>query len=420
MKKKFNIEIPFGEISIASLIIIVLSGIILAILFNVILPYESVSKIVLLNRYGNVIRNIHYWSSQMFLVSVILHTFQHLRKNSEKEVSFGVWIRLSLSIAVIFLAMLSGFILKGDAESKQAFRIFESILSFIPFVGKYISNFLIGNEKEFQILYVNHIATFTIIIFIASFEHIKRVWTTHKIFSLTLLVCMFVSLIFNVPLHDGTNPVLKGPWYLIGLQEILHWSGTPLFAILFSIVTFVVLILVPKAQNLIFKTALYFVFIIYILVTLFALFFRGENWKLQLPLNFWEISGIKLNSYANYEEEIFSFVQKDRILKLNAVGNYDTLNNINIAVILGRYEGCVFCHNDVKGISVSHDINTIGCHSCHKGNPFTYNKNSAHNSMILVPGNLSNADYTCGTANCHSNITGRINNSLMNTMELLM
>ena len=125
------------------------------------------------------------------------------------------------------------------------------------------------------------------------------------------VVCMFVSLIFNVPLHDGTNPVLKGPWYLIGLQEILHWSGTPLFAILFSIVTFVVLILVPKAQNLIFKTALYFVFIIYILVTLFALFFRGENWKLQLPLNFWEISGIKLNSsviiinFKSTDNEVF-------------------------------------------------------------------------------------------------------------------
>ncbi len=44
-------------------------------------------------------------------------------------------------------------------------------------------------------------------------------------------------------------------------------------------------------------------------------------------------------------------------------------------------------------------------------------KNFAHKGMIIIPGNLSDAERTCGTTNCHPGIPQRINNSLMNTMS---
>jgi hypothetical protein len=37
--------------------------------------------------------------------------------------------------------------------------------------------------------------------------------------------------------------------------------------------------------------------------------------------------------------------------------------------------------------------------------------------MVLIPGNLSDANQTCGVTNCHPGISERINNSLMNTMS---
>ncbi|MDV7390089.1 hypothetical protein RZS08_01995, partial [Arthrospira platensis SPKY1] len=36
--------------------------------------------------------------------------------------------------------------------------------------------------------------------------------------------------------------------------------------------------------------------------------------------------------------------------------------------------------------------------------------------MVLVPGNMSDVTQTCGTANCHGEIAGRVQQSLMTTM----
>ena len=62
--------------------------------------------------------------------------------------------------------MLSGFILKGDADGLQAFRILISLIKQIPLIGNALSFTLLGREDDLQILYVNHIATATIFLWI--------------------------------------------------------------------------------------------------------------------------------------------------------------------------------------------------------------------------------------------------------------
>ncbi|WP_304040937.1 hypothetical protein [Ignavibacterium album] len=44
--------------------------------------------------------------------------------------------------------MLSGFILKGDADSQQAYNIFNSLLKEIPLIGKNIALTLLGSEND--------------------------------------------------------------------------------------------------------------------------------------------------------------------------------------------------------------------------------------------------------------------------------
>ncbi|RLD19168.1 MAG: hypothetical protein DRI69_08980 [Bacteroidetes bacterium] len=55
----------------------------------------------------------------------------------------------------------------------------------------------------------------------------------------------------------------------------------------------------------------------------------------------------------------------------------------------------------------------IGCVSCHLGNPHEADKEEAHESMVLIPGNLSDADQTCGK--CHPDELNKIKHSLMTT-----
>ncbi len=90
----------------------------------------------------------------------------------------------------------------------------------------------------------------------------------------------------------------------------------------------------------------------------------------------------------------------------------ETENNYtNIEV--GNIESCLQCHQNTTGYSNYHDPDLIGCSSCHLGNISASDKTDAHNGMILIPGNLADAEVTCGK--CHSEELKKVSNSLMTT-----
>ena len=82
-------------------------------------------------------------------------------------------------------------------------------------------------------------------------------------------------------------------------------------------------------------------------------------------------------------------------------------------VAIPQMGSCLQCHKDTKGYSDYHNPNLIGCTSCHLGNANSSNKEDAHNGMVLIPGNLSDASKTCGK--CHANELNKIEHSLMTT-----
>ncbi len=84
--------------------------------------------------------------------------------------------------------------------------------------------------------------------------------------------------------------------------------------------------------------------------------------------------------------------------------------------VLGRAEGCLACHGTVSGLGDAHAPATIGCASCHGGDPFTLEATRAHRGLILVPGNLADAQRSCGQAACHLATVPRVQRSIMTTM----
>lgn len=84
---------------------------------------------------------------------------------------------------------------------------------------------------------------------------------------------------------------------------------------------------------------------------------------------------------------------------------YETINR--------ETESCLNCHQMNTGFSEYHNPELIGCVSCHLGDPTSMDKETSHNGMVLIPGNLSNADQTCGK--CHMNELNKIKHSLMTT-----
>jgi len=217
----------YGQISLASLAICIVSGVFLAIPFDIENPFLSISSMMVLNPASSFIRNIHFWSAQFFLIFSLIHIWDRFNKSEEIRLKKGVWLRLSLGVMIIFLAMLTGFLLKNDADSEQAWRILDSLIVGIPFIGNILSYSLLGNEGSLQLVYVHHIATFTIFIAIITFEHSRKIWSEGSTFVIVAVITLIISFFFTAPLHDGVNPSVKGPWYFVGFQEILHWLSTP-------------------------------------------------------------------------------------------------------------------------------------------------------------------------------------------------
>ena len=393
----------FGQISFASFVIALVSGIFLAVPFDIKNPFDSLSYMLLNNPGGVFFRNIHYWSAQVFLIFSILHIYDHLKKSTEKEVKNGIWLRLTFSLIVIFFVMISGFIIKADADSVDAKQIITSLINLIPFAGKELSTSLLGSGNDYQVLYVHHIATATIILFIIIIEHAKIIWPKLKLVLFILPVLILIGYLFPPALHDNSSQIIKGPWYFLGLQEILHWLSYPSIILILILLYLLAFALIPKYSNrfsVIIKKIIFISFIVYSVLIIVGFFFRGADWEFIMP-------------WKNPVLTEFHFEPFDNISGISA----KELEKRNIPVVLGRREGCLYCHQNMKGFSPAHNPQAIGCFSCHSGNPFTLNKTYAHQGMFLIPGNLNEAGKSCGSLNCHSDIVDRVNKTIMTTLS---
>ncbi len=385
--------------------ICLISGIFVAIPYNVETPFLSISTMMVLNPAASFFRNIHFWSAQFFLIFVLIHIWDHFNKSEGIVLKRGIWFRLTLGILIIFLVMLTGFLLKGDTDSKQAWRILDSLLLGIPIIGDVLSSSLLGKEGSLQLVYVHHIATFTIIIVIITFEHSRKIWAKIPTLIAVLIVTLIISYFFTPPLHDGINTTIKGPWYFVGFQEILYWLSTPSISIGIIVLFLALVYIIPFSGQRVsfFSKRLLLIFtIIYFLLTLSGMFLRGENWKLVWP---WD------NDYSHSVLHSFTTSQ------INFVNDFTEEELTSTTVINGGKESCVICHDNVVGFTASHNPEAIGCFSCHGGNPFDGSKDGAHSNMILIPGNFANAAISCGTTNCHPDITSRKNTNIMDNLS---
>ena len=322
--------------AIANILICSLSGVFLAIPYDIANPYESISRILLFNPPASLMRNLHYWSAQLFLIFTLLHIWDHFKKQGEKKVKRPVWFRLTISILIVFFVMLSGFILKADADSMQARRILTTLIESIPLLGNIISYSFIGPESSFQLLYVHHIATATIIIFILIYEHARNIWGSLHVFFKSLLLVLLLSFFISAPLHDNLDPVVKGPWYFTGLQEILHWLSRPAWSMLIVLLLLLLIYFIPRLNNFKEKFAkkiIYYSFLAYIVLSFIGFYLRGENWRLIWPWN------------ESYLEEIWL----PNLERLQFRDNLEEIPKGNFQSVFNRQESCLMCHNGMQG-----------------------------------------------------------------------
>lgn len=389
-----------GWIALSGLLLCTLSGILLAIPYDFVHAHRSVLEMLLLNPPALFVRNVHYWSAQLFFIFTLLHIYDHLSKSTETNIkSARTWRILSFVILFLGYEMISGFVLKGDASGLQARRIVASLLESVPFAGRMLSAAFTGNEDQWLVVYVQHVATGTLFLFVGVYEHLRTRWPKPRTFLLVALILLALSLLFRAPLGLADSSQLKGPWFFVGVQEMLHQTSHPGYVmLLFFLLLLLFLFLTGKLKrySLVIKRIFLTGMALYLLLTFWVLLFRGENWQLR---------GWK--DFARSEEQLLIF---DPVNPLKQKPQLLLRDN-------QKAEGCLLCHSSMKGLTESHNPASTGCYACHKGDPYSSDKTVAHSNMVKIPGDLSNARQTCGTANCHADIAGRVEHSLMNTQS---
>ncbi len=388
-------------LALAAFVISAVTGIMLVPAYSSVLPLDSLALVLLKNPSAIFARSLHYWSAQAFLALSLAHIVDHLLRRSESKVRFGVWLRLGLAIPVIVGVMLSGFLLRSDAAAVQALQILRTLLGAMPLIGAALSRLLTGSGSDLTTVYLHHACTATLILWLVTIEHARRIMPTMRAAGWTLPPLLLLSLLFVPGLAWVGTAVEKGPWYLVGVQELLHWLPQPEIAVWLGFGGLALLIFLPTLSSLLRSRAKWILAIAvcaYAVLTIVGLGLRGDGWRFNWPTKV-------LAGTANF-------------LSYRAYASPGpALLETKVPLIFGRREGCLACHQGMTGFVPAHDPATLGCATCHLGNPFTLDKSLAHAGMTLTPGNLSVVKQTCGASNCHDDQAERVRGSLMNTMS---
>jgi ubiquinol-cytochrome c reductase cytochrome b subunit len=165
MKKVFPDHWSFmlGEIALWSFVILLLTGTWLSLFFvpssnDVIYhgsyakfngihmseAYASTLRISFDIRGGLLMRQIHHWAADLFMVAIMAHMLRVFFTGAYRKPREVNWL---IGIVLFTLGMLEGlfgYSLPDDQLSGAGLRIFEGVLQGVPIVGTYLAYFLFG------------------------------------------------------------------------------------------------------------------------------------------------------------------------------------------------------------------------------------------------------------------------------------
>ncbi len=221
-----RLGVTVGQVCFGAFAVAVATGIALATVYEPTRPLESAEAIQGAVAYGFLIRAAHDLAAQLFLVTCLVHIADHLLARSYRALRAAVWWRLTWLAPVAVAVMFTGFVLRADADAASAHAIAVSIVRHIPGLGDGLASLLLGEPYgSLQPVFLHHAVTFTLLGWLLTADHARRVWCGWLVFAAVLAAVTAVALVYHP--GPGAPPgaavgALHGPWYFVGLQTLLR------------------------------------------------------------------------------------------------------------------------------------------------------------------------------------------------------
>ncbi|MDT3694397.1 MAG: cytochrome b N-terminal domain-containing protein [Mucispirillum sp.] len=176
---RFTYTLCLGGLSFTAFIMLVISGILLAV-YYIPEPSQAYDSIIFIEENvtgGKYIRNLHRFSSNAFLILMFLHILRVILTGAFLSRKYNWVIGLFLLFLSIFTGY-TGYLLPMDQLSYWATQTGAELIKILPF-GDYIYNIIIpdtiGGRLSLIRFYALHIIILPFLISTLSFIHFFRV-----------------------------------------------------------------------------------------------------------------------------------------------------------------------------------------------------------------------------------------------------
>jgi len=218
-----------GEITTAALLVSALSGFVLAYQYEVAAPFISTTAIETVIPFGAFWRSMHFYSSQAFFLALALHVYK-CTGSMDRFCRTGRgrmhWAVVSITIPLALYALFTGYVLRYDGTGQAAGRIAEHLFLDVPFAGTAIDRILMATADDgLNRVYAVHILFTALCWGIGTWYHTRRVIMGRDILVTALGAAFMTGALIHAPIDlPGQNlQLIKGPWFFLGIQELLHY-----------------------------------------------------------------------------------------------------------------------------------------------------------------------------------------------------
>ncbi len=138
----------FGGVSLFFFIIQVITGILLLFYYkgSSDLAFESIKFIMSRVQFGWLVRSIHGWAANLFILSIFIHMFSVYFEKAYRKPRELTWVT---GVLMFFLALgfgFSGYLLPWNELSFFATRVGSDIFGAVPVIGEPLKTFIRGGD----------------------------------------------------------------------------------------------------------------------------------------------------------------------------------------------------------------------------------------------------------------------------------
>ena len=263
-----------GGTSLVLLLLLVASGTLQMLVYQPVptVAYDSVLALQQQTAFGPLVRGIHYWSANLLVLVVLLHTARVVLTGGHQGPRRVTWLLGAALLLGILASSFSGYLLPWDQLSYWAVTIATGMLGYVPLVGEPLRRVALGGETIGDATLVNfytvHTTLVPVMLLLLAAWHFWRVrraggvvvppaaagetepdgepakvmfWPELMVREIAqalvvVAVVMVLAALLGAPLGERANPGMspnpaKAPWYFVGFQELLIHLH-PVFAVL--------------------------------------------------------------------------------------------------------------------------------------------------------------------------------------------